>query len=158
MYVKCVLRWRWGFAKSRPGCASRRREGGRAASEVDHHARPLAARWRGRNERGERGRNEPMGHFRRDFSKGLPKGLLKGPKHYCVFKGLSFGCLWYSLRETCDMFWSHQLPGVPSSLEVIRSLPVCLFLVNTVPSGPMGKKKKKKRPEVWCEVTSEVKP
>ena len=77
MYVKCVLRWRWGFAKSRPGCASRRREGGRAASEVDHHARPLAARWRGRNERGERGRNEPMGHFRRDFSKGLLEGTFR---------------------------------------------------------------------------------
>ena len=70
------------------------------ASEVDHHARPLAARWRGRNERGERGRNELKGHFRRDFSKGLPKGLLEGPKHYCVFKSLRFGCLWYPLRET----------------------------------------------------------
>ena len=77
MYAKCVLRRRWGFVKLRPGCASRRREGGRAASEVDHHARPLAARWRGRNERGERGRNEPMGHFRRDFSKGLLEGTFR---------------------------------------------------------------------------------
>ena len=50
----------------------------RTASEVAHHARPLAARWRGRNERGERGRNESMGisegTSRRDFSKGLSEG------------------------------------------------------------------------------------
>ena len=74
--------------------ANRPREGGRAASEVDHHARPLAARWRGRNERGERGRNKPKGlfegTFRRDFSKGLSKGLRKG-----LFKPFQIEGTWF---------------------------------------------------------------
>eukprot|EP00964_Phaeocystis_antarctica_P066025 scaffold39874_cov66-Phaeocystis_antarctica.AAC.2 len=55
-----------------PGCASRPHEGGRAASEVDHHARPLAARTRA----GGTGRaraERTGGTFRRDFSKGLFK-------------------------------------------------------------------------------------
>ena len=41
---------RWVLRVFAPGCASRPREGERAASEVAHHARPLAARWRGWNE------------------------------------------------------------------------------------------------------------
>ena len=55
-----------------PGCASRPHEGGRAASEVDHHARrrPLVARshgWNVRRARAER----TEGTSRSDFSKGL---------------------------------------------------------------------------------------
>jgi len=58
-----------------------------------------------------------------------------------------------------DMFWSHQLPGVPSSLEVIRSLPVCLFLINlllrcllqtTIPWG--GKKASASAWQLWLNV------
>eukprot|EP00964_Phaeocystis_antarctica_P099801 scaffold65587_cov46-Phaeocystis_antarctica.AAC.2 len=55
-----------------PGCASRPHEGGRAASEVDHHARrrPLVARshgWNVRRARAER----TEGTSRSDFSKRL---------------------------------------------------------------------------------------
>ena len=72
MLIQCET-VRWGFAKSRSPCASRPHEGGRAASEVDHHARLLA---------GERGRNEPEGLLeegtsRRDFSKGLFEGTFQ---------------------------------------------------------------------------------
>ena len=42
--------WRCGVFECALLCASRPHEGGRAASEVDHHARPLAARCRGCNE------------------------------------------------------------------------------------------------------------
>ena len=47
VYVKRETGWRWGFASVGRRCQSA--EGGHTASEVDHHARPLAARWRGWN-------------------------------------------------------------------------------------------------------------
>ena len=59
MLIQCET-VRWGFAKSRSPCASRPHEGGRAASEVDHHARLLA---------GERGQNEPEGLFEGTFKR-----------------------------------------------------------------------------------------
>eukprot|EP00964_Phaeocystis_antarctica_P008389 scaffold4523_cov63-Phaeocystis_antarctica.AAC.3 len=88
-----------------PGCASRPREGGRAGERGrHHHARPLAARWRGRNERGERERNEPMGHFRRDFSKGLLEGTSRRdfPKDFS--KGLFEGTI-----KVCNLFKAKGL-------------------------------------------------
>ena len=89
--------------KLRPGCASRRREGGRAASEVDHHARPLAARWRGRNERGERGRNEPMGISEGTSRRDFPKGLLEGTSRRDFSKGLLEGVAIFSNRRDVSL-------------------------------------------------------
>eukprot|EP00964_Phaeocystis_antarctica_P165394 scaffold145319_cov196-Phaeocystis_antarctica.AAC.1 len=53
-----------------PRCASRPHEAGRAASEVDHHARPLAVRTRAAS--GTR-RARAAERTERDFSKGLFK-------------------------------------------------------------------------------------
>eukprot|EP00964_Phaeocystis_antarctica_P160019 scaffold131332_cov60-Phaeocystis_antarctica.AAC.2 len=86
---RAVVGWRWGFASVGRRCQSA--EGGHTASEVDHHARPLAARWRGWDEASAGGTNRRdfliEGTSRRDFSKGLlertsrkdfSKGLLEG--------------------------------------------------------------------------------
>ena len=92
-----------------PGCASRPREGGRAASEVDHHARPLAARWRGWNEASAGGTN------RRDFSKGLldgtsrrdfSEGLLEG-----TFRKESLGLVSSSSPSILIQWRRRQLAG-----------------------------------------------
>ena len=79
MCVKYETGWRFCECACAPRCTSRPHEGGRAASEVDHHARPLAARWRGWNEASAGGAN------RRDF----PKGLLEGTSRKDFSKGLS---------------------------------------------------------------------
>ena len=59
-----------------PGCAGRPCEGGRAASEVANHARPLAARCgAGGTRRRERAAKRTKGPSK-DVSKGLSIGML----------------------------------------------------------------------------------
>ena len=79
--------------------ASRPTEGGHTAREVDHHARPLAARWRGWNEASAGGTNRRdfliEGTSRRDFSKRTSRrdflnGLFKRVKIFSKRRGLGF--------------------------------------------------------------------